>query len=351
VAAYVRQSGGWQPAAGKAHGKASLVSLEQGQTLRLGDAKHSIELRPDRVQPLPPTRLREVIDLQVLIPLVLVGSVALTTVLSMPDMKREVADFTPQQLAPIRALLKPPEERRKERKKQKEKQVEYATKKKAEPEVVAPTTVAKSNVNKAVQRVQRITAAGPAVESLLKATAKIAGGGPKGYGDKGMGYKISPLIGKPPIAMAGTGVGPGMGGVRGMGNGAGGGIGVFSTGKIGKRTVAGTVVSAPARAVKVGGGTLARELIAKVINDHLSEVRGCYERALLKEAGLAGKLLREWTIDTSGRVAEVKTKSATITGAEVPNCIINSLKRWQFPPPKGGKVVVSYPFIFNSVGF
>ena len=138
-----------------------------------------------------------------------------------------------------------------------------------------------------------------------------------------------------------------------MGGGGGGGIGAFAAGGTGKGKVAGTVVSAPSSGFhqRAGGGVLAKELIAKVINEHLGEVRGCYERALLKEAGLAGKLVLEWTIDLTGHVDEIKVKQATLKGADVPNCIVNSLKTWIFPKPTGGKVVVSYPFLFNSVGF
>jgi hypothetical protein len=138
-----------------------------------------------------------------------------------------------------------------------------------------------------------------------------------------------------------------------MGGGGGGGIGGFASGGTGKGKVAGTVVSAPASGFqhRGGGGTLARELIAKVINEHLGEVRGCYERALLREAGLAGKLVLEWTIDLNGHVEEIKVKQSTVKGADVPNCIVGSLKGWIFPKPSGGKVMVSYPFLFNSVGF
>jgi hypothetical protein len=66
---------------------------------------------------------------------------------------------------------------------------------------------------------------------------------------------------------------------------------------------------------------------------------------------LAGKLVFEWTIDLNGTVADVKTKLAGLKSADATNCIINNLRLWRFPHPKGGTVVVSYPFIFNSVGF
>ncbi|MBI5547359.1 MAG: AgmX/PglI C-terminal domain-containing protein, partial [Deltaproteobacteria bacterium] len=322
--------------------------------------------RVDRVKRAPRTGLRELVQSGAIVPFILVAILGTALGLAaafMPKYNRESPDFNPQKmLAVAKAILKPPdkkeEKKKEEKKKVEEKKVEKAQKE-ALPDI--PKTKAQ-NVNAAMKAVQKVVNAGPAVESLLKATSKLAGG-PKGYGDKGMGYKLSPLIGKPPVAMAGMGFGQGLGGfgtatkgmgaIRGMGGGGGGGIGSFSAGGTGKGKVAGTVVSAPSSGFKQrgGGGTLARELIAKVINEHLGEVRGCYERALLKEAGLAGKLQLEWTIDLTGRVEEVRVKQSTIKGAEVPNCIVNSLKTWVFPKPTGGKVIVAYPFLFNSVGF
>ena len=32
-------------------------------------------------------------------------------------------------------------------------------------------------------------------------------------------------------------------------------------------------------------------------------------------------------------------------------CILRSLNTWQFPPARGQSVIISYPFIFNAVGF
>jgi hypothetical protein len=35
----------------------------------------------------------------------------------------------------------------------------------------------------------------------------------------------------------------------------------------------------------------------------------------------------------------------------VESCIINVLKLWHFPAAKGAGVVITYPFMFNSVGY
>jgi len=92
------------------------------------------------------------------------------------------------------------------------------------------------------------------------------------------------------------------------------------------------------------------EAVRKVVDEHINEVRQCYESGLIRNPGVVGKVVLEWTIGTSGSVTQVKTKSATLDSPPIVNCILDRLKNWRFPAPKGGVVVVSYPFLFNSVG-
>ena len=156
-----------------------------------------------------------------------------------------------------------------------------------------------------------------------------------------------------PVALAGAG--PGTGGGFGGGPVTGGreqlsGIGAIGVGHALKGAPGGVVVQAPARNAQIHG-SISREEIAKVINAHMQQIRACYERALLHEPGLTGKLVIEWTIDMSGSVSTFKTKSSTMKSPDVGECILDNMKSWHFPKPTGGQVVVSYPFVFNSVGF
>ena len=65
----------------------------------------------------------------------------------------------------------------------------------------------------------------------------------------------------------------------------------------------------------------------------------------------AGKVVLEWSISTQGRVVSSKSKSSTLKDSSVETCILRSLNTWQFPPARGSSVIISYPFIFNAVGF
>jgi hypothetical protein len=107
-------------------------------------------------------------------------------------------------------------------------------------------------------------------------------------------------------------------------------------------------------AMRIGGqGHLARKKIQMVVKKLISQVERCYLRELLKTAELAGKLEVEWTIDTSGRVRSVRQLHSSVKSTLVSTCVLDSIRGWRFPRPRGGEVIVNYPFFFNqpSTGF
>lgn len=282
----------------------------------------------------------------------------------------DLPDFQSKNLPPVAVRLIAPEKKeaaKKELEKIQKKVAEKAEKKpaadkkieKAEKKIVEklPPPVQQAPEAKALKALAKLSAAGP-MKDLLAATDKL-GNGPGDKRIKNSDYKLSGLMGKQPIANAGVGLfglgGGGKGGgstlgieqLRGKG---GGGIGALGAGKVGKGSVGGVVTRATARSIGVQG-SIDREAVAKTVNSHLQEVRACYERALLKEPSLAGKVVLEWTISTAGSVVTARTKTSTLRNQAVESCILQNLKSWRFPPAKGGQVIVSYPFLFNSVGY
>ena len=97
-------------------------------------------------------------------------------------------------------------------------------------------------------------------------------------------------------------------------------------------------------------GELDRGEIQKVVNAHLREVQACYERRLLRDPTLAGKIIFEWVIQPDGRVGVVRVKFSDVRNTEVSTCIQSSMQRWVFPKPRGGSVTVTYPFVFSTIG-
>jgi hypothetical protein len=166
------------------------------------------------------------------------------------------------------------------------------------------------------------------------------------------GFKVSGLIGKLPSSS--LSVGGGGGGLVTKGGaallrGGGGGAGRLS-GK-GTRGVGGLVQKNPKAIKPRGQGQLDRDEIQKVINANIGQIQRCYERELLKSAGLSGKIQVEWTIATSGRVRTTRQTFTSMKSNAVSSCIMGAIKRWVFPRPRGGEVIVTYPFIFKSIGF
>lgn len=96
---------------------------------------------------------------------------------------------------------------------------------------------------------------------------------------------------------------------------------------------------------------LSKEEVGEVIHRHLSEVRYCYESAILRTPGVEGRLIVNFNIGKTGAVTSSEIKNSTLPDPRLDDCIIRRLSSWRFPQPKGGvDVAVSYPFIFKTLG-
>jgi TonB family protein len=163
------------------------------------------------------------------------------------------------------------------------------------------------------------------------------------------GFKVSGAIGKAPsdtLRIAGAGSGEGQLDTKSATE-----VGT-KVGRVEGRSTPG-VVRARVTAIpqSIGGeGHLDRGEIQKVVNAHVHQVQGCYERQLMKDPSLAGKITLEWVIDGSGGVASVRVRQSTVHSAEVASCIQGAIQRWKFRAPQGGSVTVTYPFAFSTLG-
>lgn len=110
--------------------------------------------------------------------------------------------------------------------------------------------------------------------------------------------------------------------------------------------VRGVVGTATARQVGVASG-LDRQEVAKVINSRLGEVTTCFERALLRSPGLAGKVVVEWEISSTGAVKSAKTRTSTVRDGQLESCVVDRIRTWWFPRTSTGGTIV-YPFLFRD---
>ena len=83
----------------------------------------------------------------------------------------------------------------------------------------------------------------------------------------------------------------------------------------------------------------------------MNQFKFCYSKELAKNPKLAGRVKVKFTIAASGQVLTSARQESSMGNARVENCVVQAVKRIQFPKPKGGGIViVSYPFKFAPAG-
>lgn len=95
-------------------------------------------------------------------------------------------------------------------------------------------------------------------------------------------------------------------------------------------------------------GSLSRDVVRRVVGQHRSEVRFCYEQALGSRPDLEGRVTEQWVIAPSGRVQSVSIDGgdSDLSNAGVQACITQAVARWTFPA-SAGPTVVHYPFVLG----
>ena len=138
--------------------------------------------------------------------------------------------------------------------------------------------------------------------------------------------------------------------LRSAGASGKGDVAAMEKGTTGKKQVQAMVTASMSRTVKIEGG-MSREMVKRVIDQHLDEITYCYETALIANPNISGRIVFEWKILMDGRVGAIRILSSNVNSHDIHDCIQSAIKTWRFPKPKGAEVVVSYPFIFDLVAF
>ncbi|MCU0699628.1 MAG: TonB family protein [Myxococcaceae bacterium] len=164
-----------------------------------------------------------------------------------------------------------------------------------------------------------------------------------------------------------VGAGNGLGGLTLRGNGGGGDVGgPERIGSIG-RTPLGPGGAHDVKLVKDGSaappsnesppvitcaavGCLDKELIRKVVRDHLAQVRFCYESLLSRHPSLEGRVVVKWHVTGAGAVDSSEVVSTP--HPELGQCLAGRVRTWRFPAAKQAEAgfTVSYPFVFKQSG-
>jgi TonB family protein len=174
-----------------------------------------------------------------------------------------------------------------------------------------------------------------------------------------VGNQIGEAYGVGGLGLVGTGSGGGGTGEgtiglgnlgtigKGGGGGNGSGYGRGAGGLGGRRAHAPDVIPGQANV----RGSLDKEIIRRIIRRHINEVKYCYEQELTKKPELGGRIMVQFTIAASGQVIASVLQNSTMGNARVENCTVQAVRRWEFPKPLGGGIViVSYPFVLTPAG-
>jgi TonB family protein len=98
-------------------------------------------------------------------------------------------------------------------------------------------------------------------------------------------------------------------------------------------------------------GSLDKDIVRRIVRAHINEVRACHNAGLTMNPRLAGRVVVDFTITGTGKVAVVTVAETTVADTKVGECIAKAVKRWTFPkPPDGGNVTVNYPFSLSPSG-
>lgn len=257
-------------------------------------------------------------------------------------------------------IVVPPPEPPKRREKKFELKKKKVEKKKVEKKVSKEKVKDEGPVDQKTRDQQRIKKSG--LLGLLN----------KGLGDMGPGGNLfgkaqnQQFLGKL-LGTTGAGASFGMGFAgRGFGSGGGGGGGMYGGGSFGyggrKRVYGRGGMNLRGRGKKKSivrispgrlslQGSLSKAQIARVVRMHWYQIRYCYESQLRRNPNLSGKIVIKWVIAGTGYVQTAAVVQTTMNNERVENCIARRVRRWKFPQPKGGGiVVVNYPFLFRKAG-
>jgi len=143
----------------------------------------------------------------------------------------------------------------------------------------------------------------------------------------------------------------GLSGVKttGKGFGTGTGYGVAGLqGQAGVRGIAGAVVGTPQLMQINKTEGLTQKEVMEIVRKHAGKIQQCYERSLLGNPSLAGRVEYEWYITPKGAVEWAKVKRSDISGGDSLNeCVANIFRAMKFPVAKNGESTtpsIGFPF-------
>jgi len=169
--------------------------------------------------------------------------------------------------------------------------------------------------------------------STIATIADAGDNGEPSFGYGGLGMSSGPIDDD-----AGDwGDGVGLGTVGGFGG---------SSGSIGSKTKA---KSNTTDAGLVVDGKLAIAIVRRIVRANFPRYRACFENALKQTPKLAGTVVVQSIIDSTGAVESASSKGGTLSNAAVVACVVGVFRTLSFPEPESGKVTMTETLEFEPI--
>jgi hypothetical protein len=96
-------------------------------------------------------------------------------------------------------------------------------------------------------------------------------------------------------------------------------------------------------------GGLDKETVRRVIAGYRGKVRICYDKSLVGNPKVAGRVVYKWLISPPGPVPQVNITKSGVESQTLEQCVLGVIKNMVFPKaPNGRPTTVIYPFEFFS---
>jgi hypothetical protein len=95
----------------------------------------------------------------------------------------------------------------------------------------------------------------------------------------------------------------------------------------------------------LSSGRLPPVVIRQIVRASYGVFRECYERGLMTNPRLEGRVTVRFVIQEDGSVDRIANGGADLPSEDVINCVLHGFRALRFPTPRGGIVTVEYPIL------
>lgn len=87
--------------------------------------------------------------------------------------------------------------------------------------------------------------------------------------------------------------------------------------------------------------------IASTVRQYQSGIKYAYNKELLTNPNLSGKITVAFVIRSDGTVEAAEVRTSSVNWPALEEAVIRRMRHWKFPKSEGGPVRVTFPFVFH----